>query len=119
MRSRSPGTPIATFRESPDHHSSDFAARLGPVKALRFAPPRLRGLAALTGPQIEPRWALTWRSLTFATLKTCRRSDKEPWNGSGWRRSIPRSADGTEGRIELRQRFRKMIIRSGGAASDG
>jgi hypothetical protein len=33
-----------------DHHFDDSAARLGPVKALRFASP-LRGLTALTGPQ--------------------------------------------------------------------
>src|SRR6266545_7747836 len=38
-----------------------------------------------------------------------------PDNGSGWRRSIPRSADGTEGRIDLRQRFRRMNHRSVGS----
>lgn len=36
--------------EADDHHHDDSAARLGPVKALRFASP-LRGLTALTGPQ--------------------------------------------------------------------
>jgi hypothetical protein len=37
-----------------------------------------------------------------------------PYNGSGWRRSSPRSADGTEGRLDVRQRSRKMSGRSVG-----
>jgi hypothetical protein len=48
------------------------------------------------------------------TVTRWRRSDEGRENGSGWHRSSSRSADGTEGRLELRQRSRKMKWRSVG-----
>ena len=39
---------------TPDHHVVDFLARLGPVKALRFASPPLRGAGGLDRASVEP-----------------------------------------------------------------
>src|SRR5229473_871719 len=106
-----------------DHHLEDSAARLGPLKALRFASPHARAAGALTGPR-SSRVGLLLDGRQVVTVTRWRRSDKcltTAAAGTGQAREAPthagsparvfqRAGAPTEGRLELGQRSRKMKL---------
>lgn len=56
--------------------------------------------------------ALTWNPEADAAVQRAPDAPILANHGSGWRGSRPRSADGTEGSLDARQRFRTMGFRS-------